>query len=64
MEIKTEMTAEEFRARRKARFRSRAEAAAYWDISASLIEKYERGVLPIRRIHSIAFDATLPPAAD
>ncbi|HRQ90712.1 MAG TPA: hypothetical protein PLA50_18105 [Bacteroidia bacterium] len=60
MEIKTEMTAEEFRARRKAKFRSRVAAAAYWEISGSLIEKYERGVIPIRRIHAMAFDVTLP----
>ncbi len=58
--IKTEMSAEEFRARRRAAFRTQVEAAAYWGLSKSLVEKYERAAMPIRRIHAMAFEATLP----
>lgn len=57
------MTAEEFKTRRKLRFKSQQAAADFYEVSKSLIDKYERGVNPIRKIHAMAFDATLPKEA-
>lgn len=54
------MTAHELKKRRTSKFRTQQEAADYYEISKSLMEKYERGARPIRKIHALAFDATLP----
>lgn len=57
------MTADELKTRRKLRFPSQQEAADFFEVSKSMIDKYERGANPIRKIHAIAFDAVLPKSA-
>jgi transcriptional regulator with XRE-family HTH domain len=53
------MNSDEFKELRKRHFKTQQEAADYFQVSFSLIEKYERGKNPIRLIHAIAFRAIL-----
>lgn len=54
------MDSQELKRRRKARFRTQAEAAEFFEVSRDLIAKLEGGKRPITKIHAIAFDAVLP----
>lgn len=54
------MNAQELTERRKSMFPSRSAAARFFEVSSAMLDQYETGKRPIRKIHAIAFDAVLP----